>query len=186
MDGLAKDIAELLKDMAKSAASGGQSVKPDRPIVYVAETTLDLDDKVGELRRDLKDRGYVVLPDGDLPYRAAGYKDKVRECLKQAVLSVHLVGGEYGFVPEGETKSNLWLQHDLAVERGADPNFLRLIWIPREVSASDKRQRSFITRLNDEAGAQKGADLLNANIEELKTVIHERLDKIRDRRQPGR
>ena len=188
MDGLAKDIAELLKAMAKSAAAGGQSVKPDRPIVYVAETTLDLDDKVGALRRDLKDRGYVVLPDGDLPYRAEAYKHKVRELLKQAVLSVHLVGAGYGFVPEGETKSNVWLQHDLAVERGADPNFFRLIWIPRGVSASDERQRSFITRLNDEAGAQKGADLLNGNIEELKTVIRDRLSPAADpmpKRLPG-
>ena len=136
---------------------------------------MDLDDKVGALRRDLKDRGYVVLPDGDLPYRAEAYKHKVRELLKQAALSVHLVGAGYGFVPEGETKSNVSVQHDLAVERGADPNFFRLTWIPRGVSASDERQRSFITRLNDEAGAQKGADLLNGNIEELKTVIRDRL-----------
>ena len=178
MDELAKDIATLLKGMV-----GERSEKPSRPIVYVAETTRDLDDKVGELRRDLKDRGYVVLPDGDLPNRADAYKDKVRECLKRAVLSVHLVGAGYGSVPEGETKSNVWLQHDLAMERGADPAFFSLIWIPRGVAASDERQRDFITRLNDEAGAQRGADLLNGNIEELKTVIHDRLAKIRQQQE---
>ena len=179
MDELAKDIATLLKGMAHSAGSGKAGTSPSGPVVYVAETTLDIDDKIGELRRDLKDRGYVVLPDADLPYRASAYKDKVRGFLKQAVLSVHLVGGDYGFVPEGETKSNVWLQHDLAMERAGDLDFFRLIWIPKGISAADTRQSEFIRYLHEEAGVQKGADLLNGSIEELKTVIQDRLTKLR-------
>jgi hypothetical protein len=172
LNDLAKDIADLLRDMGGKPNTGR-----DRPIVYIAETTFDLDDKAAELRRDLKDRGYIVLPDGDLPYRAYAYKQRVQESLKRAVLSVHLIGATYGVVPEGETKSNVWLQHDLAMERGADPTFLRLIWLPRDVSASDQRQRDFITYLHDDVSAVKGADLLNGNIEELKTVIRDRLLK---------
>ena len=74
MDELAKDIAALLAGMAKWQPTGHVQ-KPDRSSVYVAETTSDLDDRVGELRRDLKDRGYLVVPVGDLPYRARAYKD---------------------------------------------------------------------------------------------------------------
>jgi TIR domain len=179
MDELAKDIAALLRDMMRLASEGGNQTEPKRDTVYVAETTSDVDDKAGELRRDLKDRGHLVLPAGDLPYRANAYKDKVRECLKQAALSVHLVGAEYGFVPEGEIKSNVWLQHDLAMERAAEPNFLRLIWMPRGISPSDERQQEFINYLHEDASVQGGADLLNSNLEELKTVIHERLAKQR-------
>ncbi len=185
MDELAKDIAGLLKGMVETTSkTGGDENKvaaPERMIVYVAETTSDLDDKVGEIRRDLKDRGYLVLPDGDLPYRAEPFKTRVRDLLKDAALSVHLVGSAYGFVPEGETKSNVWLQHDLAVERGAQPNFFRLIWTPKGAEPADDRQREFLDRLND-AGAEQGADLLNGNIEELKTVIHDRLVKIKQER----
>jgi hypothetical protein len=178
MDELAKDIAALLRDMAQKTSSSGTDAKTDRLVVYVAETTSDLDSKVRELRRDLKDRGYVVLPAGDLPYRAAEYKDEVRECIKQAALSVHLVGEQYGFVPEGETKSNVWLQHDLAMERAGNPGFCQLIWSPRGLSPSDERQGHFIKYLNEDAAVQKGADLLNMNIEELKTIIHEKLATI--------
>lgn len=183
MDELAKDIAVLLKDLAQAKPAGVPQPTADKPVVYVAETTSDLDDKLGEIRRDLKDRGFAVLPDGDLPYRAEAYKQKVRELLKQAVMSVHLVGAGYGFVPEGETKSNVWLQYELAAERGADPNFFRLIWTPRGISATDPRQTDFINHLNDEAGAQRGTDLLNGNIEELKTVIRDRIDEIRKRQE---
>jgi hypothetical protein len=186
MDELAKDIAAMLAGMGQSAAPDEASAKPDRQVVYVAETTSDLDEKLGEVRRDLKDRGYTVLPEADLPYRAAGYKAQVRDCLKRSILSVHLVGAGYGFVPEGETKSNVWLQHDLAMERGADPNFLRLIWLPRDVAATDPRQRDFIAYLQDDAGVQHGADLLNGNIEELKTVVHDRLDKMRRQQESPR
>ena len=182
MDELAKDIATLLKEMTRLGGGDKQSA-PERVTVYVAETTSDLDEKAGEIRRDLKDRGYLVLPAGDLPYRAAAYKDKVRECLKQAVLSVHLVGAEYGFVPEGETKSNVWLQHNLAMERASDRHFLRLIWMTGDVASPDQRQQDFITYLNEDAGVQRGADLLNGNIEDLKTVIHESLAKSRRRQE---
>jgi hypothetical protein len=186
MDELAKDIAGLLKDMARAVASGDKPAQPQRPIVYVAEATADLDDKVGELRRDLKDRGYLVLPSGDLPYRANAYKDKVRECLKEAMLSIHLVGSEYGFVAEGETKSHVWLQHDLAIERGADASFQRLIWMPGEVSSNDQRQQKFITYLEEDAGVQQGADLLNGSLEELKSVIHEKLAELRKRQEQAK
>ena len=96
---------------------------------------------------------------------------------------MHLVGDEFGLVPEGETKSNVWLQHDLAMERGKDPNFLRLIWTPGEIASSDARQQAFITHLREEAGVQPGGDLLNGSIEELKNVIHEKLALIRKRQQ---
>jgi len=181
MDELAKDIAALLAEMALSQRSGATRSQADRTTVYVAETTSDLDDKVGELRRDLKDRGYLVLPAGDLPYRARVYKDTVRDCLRQAVLSVHLVGADYGFVPEGETKSNVWLQHDLAMERGADPNFFRVIWSPGEISSSDRRQQDFITQLYEYADVQRGSDLLTGSIENLKTTIHDKLTEIHKR-----
>ena len=120
----------------------------------------------------------MVLPDGDLPDDTEAYKKKVRECLQKAVMSVHLIGSNYAAAPEGETRSKDWIQHDLAMERNNDPSFLRLIWMPRDVAPTDQRQRDFIKYLQDDAGAQRGADLLTGNIEELKTVIHDRLDEL--------
>jgi hypothetical protein len=191
MDELAYDIAELLKAMAKAVAAaekhGEKPAEPDQPTVYLAETTQDLDEKRGQIQRELKSRGYTVLPDVDLPYRADAYKDKVREYLKQAVLSVHLIGAGEGFVPVGQTKSNVELQYDMAVERAGAGNLVRLIWLPRDVQGSEQSPlRDFIAGLYKDAGAQKGVDLLDFKIdkiEEFKTIIHDRLAEVR--KQPN-
>ena len=185
LDGLASDIAGLLKAMAKPQAASNTRAEPDPPAVYLAETTSDLDGKLSELRRDLKDRGYVVLPDVDLDYRAGRYREKVRGHLGRSVLSVHIVGSEYGIVPEGETKSNVGLQLELAMTQPVDPSFFSLIWMPAGSPPLDQRQIDFIARINDEICAQPSVDLLNGNIEDLKTVVHDRLEQIRrDKARP--
>jgi hypothetical protein len=190
LDGLASDIAGLLKAMAKPEAASDTRAEPDSLAIYLAETTSDLDGKLSELRRDLKDRGYVVLPDVDLDYRAGRYREKIRAYLGRSALSVHIVGSEYGIVPEGETKSNVGLQLELAMTQRADPSFFRLIWMPGDPSPADQRQIDFIARINDEICAQPSVDLLNGNIEDLKTVVHDRLEQIRKEKQrltaPGR
>ena len=146
MDELAKDIATLLEQMAQI----GQSKAPALS-VYVAETTSDLDDQLREIRREIKALGYVVRPLGDLPRRAKDYAAQVAEDLQQAVMSIHLVGAEYGLVPEGEaTKSNVWIQHDLAMARSADPKFARLVWMPPGLAPADERQQKFVAYLNDD------------------------------------
>jgi hypothetical protein len=183
LDELAQDIAEVLKAMAER--EGGVTPGTAAPkAVYVAETTSDLDREARQIKRDLKARSYVVLPAGDLPYRAKQFREKVEESLKRSVLSVHLIGKEYGVIPEGETeKSNVWLQDDLAKERGADPDFVRLIWMPGNLKSSDPRQQRFIQYLREDSGAQKGADVLETGLEDLKTTLQEKLGEIQEKQE---
>lgn len=181
LDDLAEDIAATLKRMRQ----GGSFETPGtaKPLaVYVAATTSDLDEEANEIRRDLRDRGYAVLPPpGDLPFRAKDFKERVGQYLSQAVLSVHLIGAEYGFVPEGEnTRSNAWLEHEMAMERSRAKEFLRLIWMRPRLSPSDPRQRRFVEYLRDDPGVQAGADMLETNLEDLKTVLQDRLREIKE------
>jgi hypothetical protein len=178
MDELAKDIATVMLGMAEKPAAGVEPGATARG-VYLAETSSDLDPAASEIRRDLKSRGYLLFPQGDLPYRAKDFSAKAREYLARSVLSVHLIGKEYGFVPEGEAeKSNAWLQSDLALERAQDSAFLRLIWMPPGVAPADGRQQRFVEYLTQDAAVQKGADVLETSLEDLKTAILESLAKV--------
>lgn len=184
MDDLAQDIAIVLKQMyARSVEK-----LPDQtsaPTVYLAETTSDLDDWSKEIRRDLKARGYVVLPEGDLPYRSKDFKKEVFEDLKNSMISIHMFGTEYGFIPEGEIeKSNAWLQNDCAVEHQSQtPDFIRVLWMPPELVTSDARQRRLIDFLHNDSATQRGADLIESKLEDLKTVVQEKIKNFREKKE---
>lgn len=178
LDNLAIDIASLLQAMA-------QASPPTAPLaIYVAESTYDLNDRLVAVRRELADRGYRVYPQGDLSHRPDEYIDQVRSNLKKSVLSVHLIGTRYGLIPEGETRSIGQIQHELAMERGAsDPDFIRLIWMPADLTPVEENQRKFVEHLQNDAEVQRGAEVLETTLDELKSSLRDRLEAIKLRRQ---
>ncbi|MBV9762292.1 MAG: toll/interleukin-1 receptor domain-containing protein [Acidobacteriaceae bacterium] len=204
VDDLAQDIAEVLKSMARKVSASPAAAAAPPLAVYLAETTADIDEEASQIRRELDARGYTVLPPGDLPSRAKDFREKVRDCLNNCVLSVHLIGRDYGFIPEGETeKSNEWLQSDLAIERSQTErvqlersqtervqlersqaaDFKRLIWMPIGLDPSDPRQKRFVQYLREDEAAHAGADVLETNLDDLKTALNDNLQAIRDRKQ---
>ena len=178
------DISKVLKLLAKSARDGGTVPVAAEPVpvgqtVYLAQTTSSLDDQAAEMRRDLTERGFRVLPQGDLPNRAGRLREDVSAALEQCALSIHLVGEDYGFVPEGEaSKSNLWMQHDLALGKAKAGDLTCLVWVAGAGAPRDERQRAFLAYLEEDDTAQRHMDLLrNCGLEELKAEAYEMLAK---------
>jgi hypothetical protein len=166
---LASDIKDLLDAMEKPA--------PDTS-VYLAVTTSDLEKQRDEIRRELQQRGFNVLPDRPLPSRADELASAITEWLKEAKLSIHLIGQAYGIIPEGEEdRSIVRIQNDLAAERSGEADFSRLIWIPPGLAPTGQRQLRFIEDLKTDSNAQRGAELLETTIEELKSFILNKLTK---------
>jgi hypothetical protein len=179
MDDLAQDIATVLKQMY-ARASNSESVKSTSAI-YISETTSDLEDEAKEIRRDLKGRGFHVLPEGDLPYRMRDLSARVAEDLSRSVLSIQLIGSEYGFIPEGQSeKSIAWLQSEFSIQRQRQGGgFARVLWMPPGLKPADPRQQRFFEYLHNDAEVQQGADLVQSKLEDLKTLIQEKISAIR-------
>jgi TIR domain len=178
LNDLAWDIKQALEALraatpdsaaASGAAGGGKAV-------YLATTTSDVADERDQVRRELQQRGYQVLPDRELPLRAPEFQEQVRELLGRAAVSVHLVGASYGLIPEGEEeRSVICLQDELAAERGAaDPSFARLVWMPAGLAPAGNRQKQFVENLQSRLGA--GAELLQTSVEDLKLRVLEKLN----------
>ena len=153
------------------AADGG-----DRA-VYLAETTYDLREKRDAVRRELQAQGLVVLPDHPLPLVVDECEQAVRADLARSALSIHLVGRNYGLVPEGSTQSMVVIQNELAIERAAAGDYARLIWIPEKLECEDERQLKFIEQLQTDSRIQQGADILQTPFEEFKLAMTRRLRK---------
>ena len=145
--------------------------------VYLAETTQDLFEQREALRRDLKQHGYTVFPARGLPLIAPQMTTAIKEELEQCRMSIHLIGSTYGAVPEGSTMSMVEIQNELAIERGKKGGFSRLLWIPAGMKIEDERQARVIEQFRMDSRLQEGADLLETYLEDLRTVIYDRLHK---------
>jgi len=184
LDDLAHDIVELLETMQSQQASetaeiqspDARSADPGKGTVYLAHTTYDLREEYDAIRRDLQRHGYTILPERPLPLLEEELREFVRRELSGCKMSIHLVGRNYGVIPEGATDSVVTLQNELAIQRAGEGRFNRLIWIPAGLEIADERQREFVEQLRTDPRMHHGSDLLETPLEDLKTVVHHLLD----------
>jgi len=177
LDDLAQDVCALLTWLE----NGGKdpllaAPDTDKGLVYLAQTSVDLKERRDAVRRDLLGQGYGVLPDRALPLTVAEVESAVNDALKRCRLSVHLVGRNYGVVPDGTDRSVEMLQYELAVRRADAGGFFRLVWMPAGLEIEDERQRRFVGALRADPRIQDSADLLETTFEDLNTQIHIRLE----------
>jgi len=178
LDDLAHDICCMLEVLEASETPGGASSRIESGTIFLAETTSDLREQREAIKRDLQQHNYAVLPARALPLVASELKTAVRDDLAQCRMSIHLVGKSYSFVPEASAESLLEIQNELAIERGEQGSgFSRLLWIPPGLHIEDDRQRKVIEQLRLDPRIQIGADLLETSLEDLRTVIKDRLEQ---------
>lgn len=174
LDDLAYDITKLLELLRQN---GGHAPEPvtHKGTVYLAEASFDLREEREAIKRDLIRNGYEVLPDQALPLVAGDFTSVVRAQIARSTLSIHLIGKNYGVVPEGETRSIVVLQQEIAAERSAEGVLSRLIWLPPGLAVEDERQRDLIRYLHTAPSVHAAAELLEVPLEDLKTLIYRQL-----------
>jgi len=174
LDDLAYDITQLLELLSQSTGSAPKPA-PALGTVYLAETTFELREEREAIKRDLIHTGYEVLPDRALPLIDLDVDTMVREQLLRCTLSIHLIGRNFGVVPEGGVDSLPELQQQLASELGVGGGLTSLIWIAPDTEVEDERQRAFINHLETDHAVHETSELLRIPFEELKTQIHRKL-----------
>jgi hypothetical protein len=182
LDDLAYDIKQLIETMrdtrgASSGASSSGAVPAietgDGKTVYLAETVFDLRQERELIKRELQQHGHVVLPEVELPLSGATLAETVRDCLRRSDLSVHLIGGNYGIIPEEESRSLVEIQCELAGE--ADETLRRIVWMPVGLEPRDERQRQFINHFQSGLNGHRRIEVLQTSLEDLKKLIEERI-----------
>jgi serine/threonine protein kinase len=144
-----------------------------RQWVYLATTTSDVADERDRIKRELLERGHVVLPDAPLPTLARDVETVVANCLAKCTIAIHLLGKRYGVTPEDSSESIPAMQLRLTAERASGSALARLIWMPGV--PDDARQRSFVLRVQEDPLLHQGADILEGNLNLLKKELIRRL-----------
>ena len=148
---------------------------PNRRWVYLATTTSDVADERDRIKRELLERGHVVLPDAPLPMLARDVETMVRDCLAKCTIAIHLLGRRYGVTPEDSSESIPALQVRLTAEPACRPDLERLIWMPGGGESADERQRAFVLRVQEDPALHHRAEIIEGNLNLLKKDLIRRL-----------
>ena len=151
-------------------------IKPlyERQTVYLAETTSDLSIQRNIIKRELQRHGFQVLPDRALPANLDELQDYIRDAVKNSLLSIHLVGNNYGETVEGGERSVVDIQNRVAAEVSSDESgnhTPRLIWINPNQDASDDTQRNFVENIQRDLNSLDNAEILQTPLEDFKNTI---------------
>ena len=180
---LASEITEVLKTIRSGGEVEDQAIQSSSDLtIYLASCTTDLQSAREKISRELKDRGYRILPNQVIPGEATALKELVESDMQQSDLAVHLVGQRYGLVPEDSDKSIVEIQNQLsAAERSRNPGFQRLIWMPRGLTSEDPRQSRFISNIQENPDMLVGAELIEDSLDNFRDCL---IQKIKDRDTP--
>lgn len=173
-------VLTLLKQVrSRQLLSSGENTH--RQWVYLATTTSDVSDERDRIKRELLERGHVVLPEAPLPMLSRDAEAMVRDCLGKCTIAVHLLGQRYGITPEDSSESIPALQVRLSAECARDRNLQRLIWMPGGVESPDERQRTFVQRVQEDPNLHHQAEVIEGNLNLLKKDLIRRLSPPEER-----
>lgn len=180
LDDVAHDICDALERIKQADVTGipGQE---EQLKIYLAETSSDLKAQRDIIKRELIENGHEILPDCQLPLVGPEFEKTVEDFLDQCDLSIHLVGGGYGLIPEGSRTSIVELQNELAVKKSKNRKFQRLIWKPpgNGIEINDERQERFINLIRTDSETQYGADMFETPLIHFKYAIRDKINSIK-------
>lgn len=174
---VAYDLCHLLRTLRQAGPQAAAALEPDGQgqRVFLATTTSDIQHERDCIKRELLERGHVVLPDAPLPMLSRDVETVVRDCLEQCTIAVHLLGRHFGVTPEDSSESVPALQLRLTAEHAQRQKLDRLIWMPSDHQAMDQRQEAFIVRVQEDPHLHRDAELIEGNLNLLKKDLIRRL-----------
>jgi len=115
----------------------------------------------------------MVLPEEELPLDQR-FRKVVNKNLSKCQLSVLLLSGKYGLVPEDEESSMPRLQYELSMKA----DLPCLVWVPDDLAVKDTRQQSFLDMIHTEAPNHEITEVLTDEFEDFKTHLIDTLENL--------
>jgi len=160
-------VLRILKQLRSDALDPAKAAR-HRHVVYLALTTSDLQTERDRIRRELLERGHMVLPEVPLPLSAKELERVVTGHLEKCSTAVHLLGTNYGVTPEDSAESLPCLQVKLSADRARDNGLKRYLWMPGLASVTDPRQQQFLRQVQEDPQLQHSAEVIEGDLSLLK------------------
>lgn len=165
----------LIKHNREKPASKVRSGK----YIYLAVTGDDLTIKRNIIKRELLKLGYTVLPKKPLPEKVTELKAVVKKEIEKSSLSIHLIGSNYGELPEGSDRSVADIQNQIAAEKSSalkdKGEFSRLVWITPNLQHASEKQQIFVENIKRDLASSERAEIVQTALEDFKNLVREEL-----------
>lgn len=152
----------------------GLQKKLARGTVFVANVGPELLQERERLRTDLRQRGFRVLPEHEYLWNADDHRERIARDLGEALLCVHLVQRQASVEPltPARTRLQLELAHAEMQQRGRPAP---LVWI-QPAAATDPGCAALVDYIESDL-ANQGVDYLQGSLEDLKTLMFDKLPR---------
>ena len=161
---LAHEVAALLRAIAGAAAESARA----GPVVFLAETSEELNDARETVHTDLLSKGCRVLPDRSLDLTDPALDETLDAWLSASDLSVHLVGARSGPSAGGSHRSLVQAQLDAA---GRHRRLRRILWLLPAPTSAEPAGAEFVDRLRTGSDLGPGDDLVEGSLDKLRLAI---------------
>ena len=142
--------------------------------VFIANTGPELLQERERLRTDLRQRGFLVLPEREILWNADDHHERLVRDLSESLLCIHLVARTASIEPltPARARVQLALAHAEMKQRGRPAP---LVWI-QPAAETDAGTRTLIDYIENDL-ANEGVDYLQGSLEDLKTLMLDKLPK---------
>jgi len=159
------EALEFLQGQQKKAALGK---------VFIANTGPELLQERERLRTDLRQRGFLVVPEREYLWNADDHRERITRDLSESLLCIHLVARTASIEPLTPARARLQLELAHAEMRQRSRP-APLVWI-QPAADTDTSTRSLVDYIESEL-ANEGVDYLQGSLEDLKTLVLDKLPK---------
>ena len=159
------EALEFLQGQQKKAALGK---------VFIANTGPELLQERERLRTDLRQRGFLVVPEREILWNADDHRERIVRDLSESLLCIHLVARTASIEPltPARARAQLELAHAEMKQRGRPAP---LVWI-QPAAETDAGTRPLIDYIENKL-ANEGVDYLQGSLEDLKSLMLDKLPK---------
>jgi hypothetical protein len=168
MSRMVQDLTVALEELQ------GEQKKKALGKVFIGRVAPELLQERESLRADLRQRGFLVVPETEYLWNADDHRQRITNDLADALLCIHLVSRNASIEPLTPARDKLQLQlaHAEMAQRGRPAP---LVWI-QSAAATAPSNQSLIAYIEKDL-ANEGIDYLQGSLEELKTQMLDMLPK---------
>jgi len=174
------EIAELISGKEHSGIQNNRFGK-NFTIVYVCQSSPDLEIRRDILINDLINRGIQVIPENRFLKKEDFDNENIIDLFEYANLFIQMIGGEYD---KSEKDINISLaekEYDLVsqfIREKIKPSFTlskpkkRLIWMPEQITFADNKQLKFTDRIRTNVKYDEGkTEIFSGPFEQFKEFL---------------